>query len=133
MTDDFDWDEKPELNITPLVDVMLVLVAILMLTTPMLVYEEKISLAKGSAKAKYEKSGSIEIRVDKKRNIFINDNKYDFKSFADSFMLFSNDYPLKKNKILIRADRRLKYEDVIYILKSVKAAQFTKVSLVTDG
>jgi len=132
MSEDFNWDEKPELNITPLVDVMLVLVAILMLTTPMLVYEEKISLAKGSAKDRYEKSNSIEIRVDNKKSIYINDNKYDFESFADSFIQLSNNYPLKKNKIMIRADRRLKYEDVIYILKSVKAAEFTNISLVTD-
>lgn len=133
MSEDFSWDEKPELNITPLVDVMLVLIAILMLTTPMLVYEEKISLAKGSAKERYEKSNSIEIRVDGKKNVYINDSRYDFESFPDSFMQLSQDYPSKKNKIMIRADRRLKYEDVIFILKSVKAAEFTKISLVTDG
>lgn len=131
--DTYNWDEKPELNITPLVDVMLVLIAILMLTTPMLVYEEKISLAKGSAKERYERSESIEIRVDKNRNVYINDSRYGFKAFPDSFMQLASQYPTRKNKILIRADRRLKYEDVIFILKSVKAAEFTKISLVTDG
>jgi len=133
MPNAFNWDEKPELNITPLVDVMLVLVAILMLTTPMLVYEEKISLAKGSTKDRYDKSESIEIRVDKQKNVYINDSRYDFMAFPDSFMQLAGTYPTRKNKILIRADRRLKYEDVIFILKTVKAAEFTKISLVTDG
>lgn len=133
MADQFNWDEKPELNITPLVDVMLVLVAILMLTTPMLVYEEKISLAKGSAKDRYERSDSIEIRIDRQANVYINDTVYQLKAFPDSFIQLANTYPTRNNKVLIRADRRLKYEDVIFVLKAVKAAQFTKISLVTDG
>ena len=41
-------DEKPELNITPLVDIMLVLLAILMVTMPTLVYQEDIALPDGS-------------------------------------------------------------------------------------
>lgn len=43
-------DEKPELNITPLVDIMLVLLAILMVTAPSITYEEKINLPQGSQK-----------------------------------------------------------------------------------
>ncbi len=37
----YDWEETPDLNITPLVDIMLVLLAILMVTTPAVIYEEK--------------------------------------------------------------------------------------------
>jgi biopolymer transport protein ExbD len=133
MANDFNWDDKPELNITPLVDVMLVLIAILMLTTPMLIYEEKISLAKGSTTDRYDKSESIEIRIDQKRNVFINDSMYAIDAFPDSFMQLAGTYPTRKNKILIRADRRLKYEDVMFVLKTVKSAQFTRISLVTDG
>ena len=44
----FDWDENPDLNITPLVDIMLVLLAILMVVVPTIVYKEDITLAKGS-------------------------------------------------------------------------------------
>ena len=38
--EEFDWEEKPELNITPLVDIMLVLLAILMVSTPTITYQE---------------------------------------------------------------------------------------------
>ena len=41
---DFEWEESPELNITPLVDVMLVLLAILMVIAPTVIYEEMIKL-----------------------------------------------------------------------------------------
>jgi biopolymer transport protein ExbD len=128
----FNWDETPELNITPLVDIMLVLLAILMVTTPAIIYEEQISLPKGSKSKSIEKIPDIEIRIDKNRGIYIKKTKYDFDTFADSFMLYSQN--LKKlTPVFIRADKSLRYEDVIYVLKSVKEAGFTKVSLVTDG
>ena len=133
MSSEFDWEEKPELNITPLVDVMLVLIAILMLTTPMLVYEEKISLPKGSKTASVDKTDSIEIRIDLKRKIYIKDQVYNLLEFPESFIQYASKFPTRKNKILIRAGKRLKYEDVIYVLRAVKAAKFTKVSLITDG
>ena len=128
----FNWDETPELNITPLVDIMLVLLAILMVTTPAIIYEEQISLPKGSKSKSIEKIPDIEIRIDKDRGIYIKKIKYDFDTFADSFILYSQN--LKKlTPVFIRADKSLRYEDVIYVLKSVKEAGFTKVSLVTDG
>jgi biopolymer transport protein ExbD len=129
----FNWDEKPDLNITPLVDVMLVLIAILMLTAPIIMYEEKISLAKGSKEKEYDKSNSIEIRIDAKKNIYLNKNQFNYQNFADSFILFSSNYPNRKVKVLIRADKSLLYEDVMYVLKTVKSAKFTKLSLITDG
>ena len=45
----FDWEEKPELNITPMVDIMLVLLAILMVIAPNIVFEERVMLPQGSA------------------------------------------------------------------------------------
>ena len=128
----FNWDETPELNITPLVDIMLVLLAILMVTTPAIIHEGQISLPKGSKSKSIEKIPDIEIRIDKNRGIYIKKIKYDFDTFADSFILYSQN--LKKlTPVFIRADKSLRYEDVIYVLKSVKEAGFTKVSLVTDG
>lgn len=44
----YDFNQKPDLNITPLVDIMLVLLAILMVTAPVLEFEEQINLPSGS-------------------------------------------------------------------------------------
>ena len=63
MDSGFNWDETPDLNITPLVDIMLVLLAILMVTAPVIVYEEEISLPKGSKSSKAVEDAKIEIRV----------------------------------------------------------------------
>ncbi len=128
----FNWDEKPDLNITPLVDVMLVLLSILMLITPAIIYEESIELPKGSKTKTFKKTTSIEIRVDKNRNIYIKKDRFNFKNFPDNFILFAQKYS-KNSPVYIVADKRLLYRDVMYILKTVKEAGFLKVSLVTDG
>lgn len=128
----FNWEENPELNITPLVDIMLVLLAILMVTTPTIVYKEDISLAKGSKSNKLLKQSPIEIRIDRKKNIYIKDRAFSYANFADNFVLLSTSYS-KDTEISIRADKAIIYGDVIFILKSVKEAGFSKVSLITNG
>jgi len=128
----FDWDEKPELNITPLVDVMLVLLAILMVATPAIVYEEDINLPQGSKTQSYKKKSDIHIKIKKNRVILFNKHRYRFDNFADSFLLQTQNLS-KNSPVYISADKSLNYGDVMYILKSVKEAGFTKVSLVTNG
>ena len=128
----YNWDETPELNITPLVDIMLVLLAILMVTAPVIVYQEEIALPQGSKSAKVEQDSKIEIRVDLSRNIYLKDDVLTFDSFPDAFVVFSNVYD-KETQVYIRADKNLKYDDVIYILRIVKQSGFSRVSLVTDG
>ncbi|MRI83613.1 MAG: biopolymer transporter ExbD [Nitratiruptor sp.] len=128
----FPWDEQPELNITPLVDVMLVLLAILMVATPAIVYEEEINLPQGSRTKAYAKRSQLHIRVDGKRQIFVGKERFSWERFADGFLLLSQKVP-KDAPVYISADKHLPYQDVIYILKTVKEAGFTKVSLLTDG
>ena len=68
----YDYDKKPELNITPLVDVMLVLLAILMVTAPVLEYEENINLPKGSKSQKLQQNKKIDIMINENRVIMVN-------------------------------------------------------------
>lgn len=125
-------DEKPELNITPLVDIMLVLLAILMVTAPSITYEENINLPKGSAQTPNVVTlKSLIIAVNAKRDIYINEKKFNFTSFADNLVLSKSQYKLDE-PVFIRADKNLKYDDVMYILRTVKNLGFTKVSLQTE-
>lgn len=128
---DFDFDKKPELNLTPLIDVMLVLMAILMITAPSVTYKEEISIPRGSAVAPKKNNALIEIRVDRYKKIYLNKNKYTFKNFADNFILKTKTKD-KKTLVYIKADKRLTYDSVMKILKIVKRAGFLKVALLTD-
>ena len=128
----YEWDEKPDLNITPLVDIMLVLMAILMVTAPTIIYEENITLPQGSKTRTLQKIKSIEISMDKERVIHFQKEKFDKISFPDRFLLKTQSID-KSIPVYIRADERLPYRDVMFLLKTVKEAGFSKVSLVTDG
>ena len=126
----FSWDDSPDLNITPLVDVMLVLMAILMITAPTISFQEQIDLPQGSKTVKVTKPKTLTIRMDKNQKIYLNKDTYALDTFADDFVNQSAKFD-KNSEVYIRADEQLRYKDVMYLLKSVKAAGFEKVSLIT--
>jgi len=128
----YDWDEKPELNITPLVDVMLVLLAILMVIAPNIIYEENIKLPQGSTTQQLSKIPPVHITVDKDKNVKINKDTYLLNAFMDNFLLYANKLD-KKATVLISADKTLDYGIVMAILAAVKQAGFSEVSLATNG
>ncbi len=128
----FDYNQKPDLNITPLVDIMLVLLAILMVTAPVIEFEEPINLPKGSASKQIQTVKRIDILITKDRKVFVNKKRYELNNFADNFILYAKEKD-RKIPIHIRAEKTLIYDDIMHILKSVKEAGFFKVALITDG
>lgn len=128
----YDWEDKPELNITPLVDVMLVLLVILMVIAPNIIYEENIKLPQGSTSKQLSKIPPVHIKIDKDLNIKINKDTYLFNAFMDNFLLYSSKLD-KKATVLISADKSLEYGVVMSVLAAVKQAGFVEVSLATNG
>lgn len=128
----YDWDDKPELNITPLVDVMLVLLAILMVISPNIVYEELINLPKGSAQTEVKEKKEIEIFINASKQIKVNNQVFDFLTFGDNFRLFANDFS-PETVVRISADHTLDYGDVMNVMSAVKRSGLTNISLATSG
>lgn len=128
----YDWDDSPELNITPLVDVMLVLLAILMVIAPNIIYEENIKLPQGSISKQLAEIPPVHISIDKERNVKINKDYYQLNSFMDNFSLYAKNLDLKAT-VLISADKNLDYGVVMSVLAAVKQAGFSDVSLATNG
>lgn len=125
-------DEKPELNITPLVDIMLVLLAILMVTAPSITYDEKINLPQGSKKDSSSPTiKSLVVSINANKEIFINQDKFDFLSFADNLAQKKSQFNLNE-PVFVRADKSLKYDDVISVLRNIKNLGFNKVALQTE-
>lgn len=126
------WDEKPELNITPLVDIMLVLLAILMITTPAINYEEQINLPQGSKKFSSAPTiKSLIININAKKEIIINNQKFNFANFVDNFNILKSQFDTKE-AVYIRADKNLLYDDIVFVLKSIKDMGFARVALQTE-
>lgn len=128
----YDWEDKPELNITPLVDVMLVLLAILMVIAPNIIYEEKIKLPQGSISQQISKIPPVHITIDKDLKLKVNKDYFDLNSFEDNFYKYSRKLDLKAT-VLISADKSLDYGIVMSILAAVKQSGFSEVSLATNG
>lgn len=129
MKNDF-LNENPELNITPLVDVMLVLIVILMLVIPNLKYDENINLPDGS-KSNVSKAKKDDIFVSISKNeIVLNNKKYSFISFFDNFNLIKNQFD--KDKIVyIAGDKNISYDKLMQVLSTFSKAGFNKISLQT--
>jgi biopolymer transport protein ExbD len=128
----YDWDEKPELNITPLVDVMLVLLAILMVIAPNIIYEENIRLPQGSVTKQLSKIPPIHITIDKDLTLKVNKEVYLLNNFIENFYKKSSSLDTKAT-VLISADKSLDYGIVMSVLAAVKQAGFSEVSLATNG
>ena len=128
----YDWDDKPELNITPLVDVMLVLLAILMVIAPNIIYEENIKLPQGSLSQQLSKIPPVHITIDKDLTLKVNKETYLINNFVENFYKKSNSFDIKAT-VLISADKSLDYGIVMSVLAAVKQAGFTEVSLATNG
>ncbi len=128
----YNWDDKPELNITPLVDVMLVLLAILMVIAPNIIYEENIKLPQGSTSQQISKIPPVHITIDKELMIKVNKENFDLNSFEDNFYQYSRKLDPKAT-VLISADKSINYGIVMSVLAAVKLSGFSEVSLATNG
>jgi biopolymer transport protein TolR len=119
-----------EINITPFVDILLVLLVIFMVAAPMMTSNVSIDLPKGAAAPTNEKVQPISISIKSDGSIFLQDDaiKLSFLS-AKLLELTSNNL---NSKIHVRADRKIDYGRVMEIVKTVNLTGFTQVVLVTE-
>ena len=124
-------DVKSEINVTPLVDVCLVLLIIFMVVTPMLQKGRPVLLPQTDNPGKKPESQNevlISVQVDK--TIFIDTKWFPDKEFLAKMKELGERASSKE--ILIKADSRLTYGDVRNVMKMVKEGGFEKVALITE-
>lgn len=126
-----NYDENPELNITPLVDIMLVLLAILMVAMPALIYEEKIIVPQGTqSKSKPMDKKALTIRITLDRKVYIDKDIFELSALADRLVLLQSQYSTD-SQVYLKADEGLRYADVMSVLRSLKLARYSNVALET--
>ena len=131
----YNFDENPELNITPLVDIMLVLLAILMVAQTAIIYDERIELPSGSKSTSSQNTAEFMlVRVDADSKIYIDTSTMSLAEFPDNLQLIksSGKYAVDK-PVYIQADKKIIYDNVMFVLKTLKQAGFNKVVLQTNG
>ena len=123
-----------EINITPLMDTVFFLLIIFMITAPLLEYSIDVSppkMAAAEIKADdYTKVIHVTkdkvIQFERKKNISMNE-------LLARLQEMKQDRNSKKYKFYLRADRELRYGDVIDVFKTIKKAGFADISLVTEA
>ncbi len=124
-------ETKSEINVTPLVDVCLVLLIIFMVVTPMLQKGKPVLLPKTDNPGKKpETPNELLVSVQADKTIFIETKWYPDKDFAAK-MKELNERAGSKD-VLIKADNRLAYGDVKNVMRMIKDAGFEKVGLITE-
>jgi biopolymer transport protein TolR len=124
-------DMKSDINVTPLVDVCLVLLIIFMVVTPMLQKGKPVMLPqteRPDKKPESDKELLISVQADK--TIFIDTKWYPDKEFAAKMKEIGERSANKD--VLIKADQRLTYGDVKNVMRMVKDGGFERVGLITE-
>ena len=115
-----------DINITPLVDVMLVLLVIFMVTTPMLVKGIRVNLPKTKSGVTKIKSKSIIISIDKNGKYYL--DKVPIELYALKDFLKAH----KDRSVIIKADSMVNYGAVVRLIDMVKSVGISKVGLATQ-
>jgi len=119
-----------DINVTPLVDVMLVLLIIFMITAPMMTQGLNIDLPETTAKALRQKEDPIVVTIDKDGEISINTIP---QVRALMIQELKKNYAANKEQpIFIRADKNVPYGHVISVMADIKSVGFTKIGMITQ-
>ncbi|MBY0580090.1 MAG: biopolymer transporter ExbD [Rickettsiales bacterium] len=120
---------KSEINVTPFVDVMLVLLIIFMLTSHIINTGADIELPKSSENFS-KKDDYLNISLDKHSNIYIQEIKIEKVDLIDKIKSILNEKP--QIQIMIYGDQSTHYGDMIYVFSALRQASIDNVTLVTE-
>ena len=124
-----------EINVTPLVDVMLVLLIIFMVTAPLLVSGVPIDLPDSKAGALKQDNTPIQVSLNAEGEIYIDEQLVPAEELAAKLAAISEARAGEAEgpRIYVRADRRLDFGNVMRVMGEVNAAGFKKVALVSEA
>ena len=119
-----------DINMTPFIDVMLVLLIIFMVAAPLLTSGVAVDLPQAKAGALNVDQKPVAIAIDEKSQLFLMDQPVADAEFLDKLKGLSHDDP--ETRIYVRASKTVPYGRVAQIMAEVTSAGFKKVALVTD-
>jgi biopolymer transport protein TolR len=119
-----------EINVTPLVDVMLVLLVVFMVTAPMLQTGVDVNLPDAKAQTIPDDAGKLIVTVTKDKRVFLGKMQIPWEQVEET--LKNNAKLQSDHEVYLHADESLLYKDVIKIMSVVKLAGADKMGLITD-
>ena len=118
-----------EINITPFVDVMLVLLIIFMVTAPLLVVGVPVDLPKSGAKPLSQDQEPLAVTLDKDGKLYLQDTELPLGALIGRIQAIAENNP--DVRIYVRADQTIPYGQVMQVMGALNGAGFSHVALVT--
>ncbi|MFZ5732979.1 MAG: protein TolR [Pseudomonadota bacterium] len=121
-----------EINVTPMVDVMLVLLIIFMVSAPLLTVGVPLDLPQTQAKSIEQDKQPLQLSVDIRGKIFINDTEVDVKDLVPKLKAITDARGGLDERIFMRADKKADYGTVARVMGQLSGAGFKRLALVTE-
>jgi biopolymer transport protein ExbD len=119
-----------EINVTPMVDVMLVLLVIFIITAPMFTHAIKLDLPAAQAQPAPEQPAMITVSIDGAGKLYWNDRPLELADMASRLALESQKKP--QPELQLRADKSTRYETIAQVMATAQNSGMTKLGFVTD-
>ncbi|HCU06730.1 MAG TPA: protein TolR [Holosporales bacterium] len=119
-----------QINVTPLVDVMLVLLVIFMVTAPMLTVGVAVNLPKTNASQMNDQTEPLVVTINAKGEIYLQETLLDEQSLIKKLRLLM--HKNKEAKIYVRGDESISYGRIMETMGVISQAGFQKVSLIAE-
>ncbi len=125
-------DNEPlaEINMVPLIDVMLVLLIIFMVTAPLLTHAVKVDLPKASSTANQTKPDNVHLAIDAASQVYWNGKVVDAAQLAEQLKNAAAQQP--PPELHIRAERTTPYEKVAQVMSEAARQGLVRIGFVTD-
>lgn len=121
-----------EINVTPMVDVMLVLLIIFMVSAPLLTVGVPLDLPQTQAKSLDQDKDPLTLSVNLKGQIFLNDTEIAVDELVPKLKAITEARAGMDERIFVRGDRKVDYGAVMKVMGRLSAAGFRRVALVTE-
>jgi biopolymer transport protein TolR len=121
-----------EINVTPMVDVMLVLLIIFMVSAPLLTVGVPIDLPQSQAKSLNQDKEPLTVSVNVKGEVFLQNTKIPLEELVDKLKAVTDARGGLDERIYVRGDRQVDYGTVMKVMGRISAAGFRRVALVTE-
>ena len=122
------YTQMSEINVTPFVDVMLVLLIVFMITAPLLTVGVKVDLPKTKASQLNQKGDPLIISVKKNGTVYIQNRKIEISKIIPQVKAISENN--KNIRIFVKGDKNANYGSVLNVLARIKSAGYSKATLV---
>jgi len=119
-----------DINVTPLVDVMLVLLIVFMITAPLLTVAVPIDLPKAQAQSVKQDKEPLVISVDARGNVYLQESRSELDVLVAKLKAVTGSNP--EARIFVRGDKGVPYGRIMEVMGTINAAGFTKVALVAE-